>query len=256
MAIKSYSCQFTDKDNRFVSGPRGSYKAESPEAAATMLLTEHGSMSTIVQVTWGLTGYSKIDFSKSSEAELKEKQSQKHQTLRQTFTTLINEISKIPDNADYLDLPLDLRDSLHAFENTITTVPLEDWNEDEKSIFRFWKQLKTYGLDDNETSEESGSERLATQKTGAATYEKSGWTTFFEILGILTLLVGLLFGCISFRSSLGAGMNLIIAGIVSGICCFFAAFLVDVFTRIQRNSALTAKHLKKLQEASRTRPGI
>jgi hypothetical protein len=248
--MRSYSCQFTDKENRFVSGPGGSYKSETPEAAARMLLTEHGAISTIVQVTWGLTGYSKIDFSKSSEAEQKEEQSQRHKTLRQSFSNLINEISKIPDNADYLDLTHDLRKSLRAFENTITTIPLDDWSEDEKSIFRFWRKLKRYGLEDNETGERSRTERLTTQKTGAANYEKSGWIVFLEILGVLNILVGLLLGVLGFQASQGAGFNLIIAG----VSCFFAAFLVDVFTRIQRNTALTAEHLNRIHEASCSRP--
>jgi hypothetical protein len=149
--MKSYSCEFRDSEQRVVTGYGEAYQAETPEAAAKMFTDQHGTIETEILVTWGLTDFAVLKFNELSEAyevEKKEKHAQTLETFRESIIVLKKEISKLPDNADYLDLPPDLRKSLQEFGNTITATPLDDWNEDEKSVFRFWKRIKRHGIND------------------------------------------------------------------------------------------------------------
>jgi hypothetical protein len=165
--MEDYKCTFLTEDNTLVTKHRGIYNAESPEAATKMLHAEFGAITTTVQVTWGLMGNSVVDLSETIIAEQKEKEAQRDEAFRQLLPTLKDELSKLPDNADYLDLPPDLRKSLQDFEDTITATPLRNWNEDEKSIFRFWKRIERYGRDDgalgNSSTQRSKESQLLAQ---------------------------------------------------------------------------------------------
>ena len=73
-------------------------------------------------------------------------------------------------------------------------------------------------------------------------YQKSGWTTFLKICGVLNFiicLVGLGIATSSYGQQYFSALSLMIVGLVAAINCFFFSFLVNTFTRIQHNTHLT-----------------
>jgi hypothetical protein len=73
-------------------------------------------------------------------------------------------------------------------------------------------------------------------------YQGSGWEIFLNVCGFLNLILFVIGGIwlLKARSSEQfEAMNLTIFGLVAAINCFFFAFLVNTFTRIQHNTHLT-----------------
>lgn len=141
--MKKYRCQFKGNET---PGDFYDYQAENPESAANMLLLDHGLGGPKIFVSWGVIGEAWFESEKLKEGR-RFLLSSKRETTRDSIQALKREISQLPNSADYLDLSENLREDLRHFENTITATPLEDWNEDEKSVFRFWNKLEKHGLD-------------------------------------------------------------------------------------------------------------
>mgnify|MGYP003989140929 FL=1 len=82
-------------------------------------------------------------------------------------------------------------------------------------------------------------------------YQESGWAEFFKFCGGLNLIffvIGGIWLINSESSDRYVPMNLMLIGLFSAINCFFFAFLVNTFTRIQHNTHLTTLELIKLNK--------
>ena len=74
--------------------------------------------------------------------------------------------------------------------------------------------------------------------------ERSGWSSFFAVVGAISILGGLILGLLRAATDEASGLLVCVGGIILGIQCLFLAFLVDVFTDIRG-------YLRKLAHQSR-----
>ena len=78
-------------------------------------------------------------------------------------------------------------------------------------------------------------------------YQESGWALFLNICGFLNLILFVIAGIIWMNDNDGIQsiwMPITITSCVATINCFFFAFLVNTFTRIQHNTHQTTLELK------------